>query len=69
MIVTIIKQHENKIRGHNALLEMKKIDNWYIITEIMFDDKNTPWLTVYLSTPHYIKAVELYNELIRNEHF
>ena len=48
---------------------MKKIDNWYIITEIMFDDKNTPRLTAYLSTPQYIKAIELYNELIRYEYF
>lgn len=69
MTITTVKQHRSKIRGHNALLEMKKIDNWYIITEIVFDDKNTPRLTAYLSTPHYIKAVGLYNELIRYEYF
>lgn len=69
MTVTTVKQHKSKNRGHNALLEMRKIDNWYIITEIMFDDKNIPRETVYLSTPHYLKAIEFYNELVRYEHF
>lgn len=69
MTVSIIKQHKINIRGHDALLEMKKVDSWYIITEIMFDDKNTSRLIAYLSTPHYIEAVELYNELVRYEHF
>lgn len=69
MNVTTVKQHKSKIRGHNALLEMKKIDSWYIITEIAFDDKNTPRLTAYLTSQHYMKAIELYNELIRYEHF
>lgn len=69
MTVTTVKQHKSKIRGYNALLEMKKIDSWYIITEILFDDKNTPRLTAYLSTQHYLKAVDLYNELIRYEYF
>lgn len=69
MTVTTVKQHKSKIRGHKALIEMKKVDDYYIITEIYFDNQNTPRLTAYVSNRSYLKAIELYNELIRYEYF